>query len=323
MNETTILLSGDPKAKPDFLATVEPAIPQQPPFTLPFELVLDGYTREPWSSGNANGQHITHIEWNSCYLVSTDGRNRLPGFMQYLQGRKKAAIAKFDASDALPSSSSDENKAILVVPYDPPPIPIDKLPQGVDKSQVIYVKYLKDANILKGGNLASNTKKIEEKKKIEEQKLMQKKIEQQQAQKKIPPPAPRTISTSTKKGGLLGYLLGAQRRTENHLDLVRAQKNSDVAFDPNTGAAGCINAFRTKISTELEQFKADPTKFTTKVSISLASLIKSVPVDEQDKVTMDVFKFTVYEQVSYIKHVLHVFIFIEYQSCIHLSCISL
>ena len=54
--------------------------------------------------------------------------------MQYLQGRKKAAIAKFDASDALPSSSSDENKAILVVPCDPPPIPIDKLPQGVDKS---------------------------------------------------------------------------------------------------------------------------------------------------------------------------------------------
>ena len=324
MNETTILLSGDPKAKPDFLATVEPAIPQQPPFTLPFELVLDGYTREPWSSGNANGQHITHIEWNSCYLVSTDGRNRLPGFMQYLQGRKKAAIAKFDASDALPSSSSDDNKAILVVPYDPPPIPIDKLPQGVDKSQVIYVKYLKDANILKGGNLASNTKKIEEKKKIEEQKLMQKKIEQQQAQKKIQPPAPRTISTSTKKAsGLLGNLLGAQRRTENHLDLVRAQKNSEVAFDPNTGAAGCINAFRTKISTELEQFKADPTKFTTKVSISLASLIKSVPVDEQDKVTMDVFKFTVYEQVSYIKHVLHVFIFIEYQSCIHLSRISL
>ena len=296
MNETTILLSGDPKAKPDFLATVEPA-PQQPPFTLPFELVLDGYTREPWSSGNAN---ITHIEWQSCYLVSRDGRNRLPGFMQYLQGRKKAAIAKFDASDALPSSSSDDNKAILVVPYDPPPIPIDKLPQGVDKSQVIYVKYLKDGNILKGGNLASNTKKLDEQKKIEEQ-MQQKEVEKQkqkQAQKKIPPPASRTLSTSTKKGGLLGNLLGAQRRTENHLDLVRAQKNSEVAFDPNTGAAGCINAFRTKISTELEQFKADPTKFTTKVSISSASLIKSVPVDEQDKVTMDVFKFTVYEQVE-------------------------
>ena len=99
--------------------------------------------------------------------------------MQYLQGRKKAAIAKFDASDALPSSSSDDNKAILVVPYDPPPIPIDKLPQGVDKSQVIYVKYLKDGNILKGGNLASNTKKLVEQKKIEQQMQLQKKIEKQ------------------------------------------------------------------------------------------------------------------------------------------------
>lgn len=64
MNETTILLSpspGDPSVKPDFLATVEPCIPRDPAVTLPFELVLDGYTREPWSlscpprSGSSNG----------------------------------------------------------------------------------------------------------------------------------------------------------------------------------------------------------------------------------------------------------------------------
>ena len=126
-NETTILLSGDPKAKPDFLATVEPL--KQPPFNLPFQLVLDGYTREPWSSGQNNID--TTKEWQSCYLVSTDGRNRLPGFMQYLQGRRKAAVAKFKATDA-------SKKAVLVIPYDGPPIPTEGLPQGVDKSQVIF-----------------------------------------------------------------------------------------------------------------------------------------------------------------------------------------
>lgn len=118
MNETTILLAGE-KAKRDFLATVEPLIPKQPPFTLPFELTLDRYTREPWSRGvvGQDGEQQQHSEeWQSCYLVSTDGRNRLPGFLQYLQGRKKAALAKFEATDP-------PNRAILVVPHDPPPIP--------------------------------------------------------------------------------------------------------------------------------------------------------------------------------------------------------
>lgn len=326
MNETTILLSsGDPKAKPDFLATVEPvtAIPNsnnhRPPFTLPFELVLDGYTREPWSSGrnnsSSNNNSDSDGEWQSCYFVSTDGRNRLPGFIQYLQGRKKAAIAKFDNS-----ASSTSGKAMLVVPYDPPPIHIDTLPPGIDKNQILYVMYLRDENILKGGGANDNAKKkIEEekRKKIEQhqqqhekkqqQLQMQKKqgIQQQQQQQAKKPSQPIPSISSTKKSGgggsgLLGNLLGKQRKTENHLDMVRgAQKSNDMTtFDPNSGAAGCINAFRTKVSTELEQFKADSTTFITQVSISLASLIKAVPTDEQDKVTMDVFKFTVYETVE-------------------------
>ena len=139
MNETTILLaSGDPSAKPDFLATVEPILPKQLPFTLPFELIFDGYTRESWSSGSkkvtsssdAQQSRSNDDEWQSCYLISTDGRNRLPGFLQYLQGRKKAAMCKFDNDDAI------LGKSLLVVPYDPPPLPLDKLPNGVDINQV-------------------------------------------------------------------------------------------------------------------------------------------------------------------------------------------
>mmetsp|Transcript_4035 Transcript_4035/g.9125 ORF Transcript_4035/g.9125 Transcript_4035/m.9125 type:complete len:430 (-) Transcript_4035:1145-2434(-) len=311
MNETTILLSGDPKAKPEFLATVEPTIPRQLPFSLPFELVLDGYTREPWSSGKTNqnngDQQQQNHEWQTGYLVSTDGRNRLSGFMQYLQGRKKAAVAKFEASDALPSSSTTPSgKAILVVPYDPPPIPSEELPDGVDKSQLMFVKYLRDENILKRDD--PNAKKLQQQKMLQQQqKLMQEKQKQhqqqqimqqkkQQSQKKIPSqPAP----SSNRRGGLLGNLLGAQRRTENHLDMVRGSKSTnDEAFDPTTGAAGCINAFRDKISAEFEKFKSDSTTFTTKISISLGAMVKSVPIDEREKVTMDVFKFTVYEQVE-------------------------
>lgn len=119
-------------------------------------------------------------------------------------------------------------------------------------------------------------------------------------QKKKAQQAPRPAAAPSKKrGGLLGGLLGACSRTENHLSMVKASKSSnDANFDPNAGVAGCINAFRTKIAAELETFKSDSTTFTTKISVELNSLIKTVPVEERDRCTMDVFKFTVYEEVD-------------------------
>ena len=321
MNETTILLSpdpGNPNVKPDFLATVEPLLPREPPFNLPFELVLDGYTREKWSLGKidptASDPTSKHIQWQSCYLHSTDGRNRLPGFIKFLQGRKKAAIAKFESANA---DTSTSGKSILVVPFDPPPIPPEQLPNGIDANQVMYVKYLRDDSILrrKGTDAAQKQQQQmkmqqQQQQKMEQQKLMQekqkqqqlmqqKKAQQQQAQRKAAPPPPVSLS-GKKGGGLLGSLLGAQRRTENHLAVVRSKKpsNDQSNFDPNAGVAGCINTFRTRISGELEKFKSDPTTFTTKIEIQLPALQRTVPAEERDKITMDIFKFTVYEQVE-------------------------
>ncbi len=311
------MLSGEPNAQPSFLATVEPsAFHQPPPFTLPFELVLDGYTREPWSSGkldtSGSGQHIRgHDDWQGCYLVSTDGKKRLAGFFQYLQERKKAAVARFEAAGALlPLNASSDGKAILVIPYDPPLMP---LLNGVDKSEVIFVKYLRDENILKR-NDAKGAQKLQQQK-VEQQKIMmqekqprQQQQQQQnvsqhqphgQTQKNLPIEQRVHPLSSNNKGGCLGKLLGAQRRTESHLDMVMPRKGCNHAtLDPNTGAAGCINRFRKKIAKELQLFKSDPTAYTAKFPISHASLIKNVSLEEQDKVTISVFKFTVYEQVD-------------------------
>jgi len=326
MNATTLLLSGEPNTEPSFLATVEPStFHQPPPFTLPFELVLNGYTREAWSSGKSGGisgddrQHklVHHDDWQCCYLVSTDGKKRLSGFFQYLQERKKAAIAKFEAADALfPTNNNTPccGKAILVIPYDPPPMPTEVvLPSGVDESEVIFVKYLRDENILKRDDMHVAQKvhqqKVEQQQKIMMHEKHQQQPRQQQQQQNHQSQLPQTqknlqteqnavTSSLGNKGGCLGKLLGAQRRTESHLDKVRSSKGNNSTFDPNTGAAGCINQFRNKISKELQLFKSDPTANTTKFPISHASLIKNVPLDEQDKVTFNVFKFTVYEQVD-------------------------
>jgi hypothetical protein len=311
MNETTRLLSGDPKGKPDFLATVEPAIPRRSPFVLPFELVIDEYTREPWSSGKATNDDGV---WGSCYLVSTDGRNKLGGFLRYLQDRKKAAVARFESLDA---HAAPGGRAVLVVPYDPPPaVPGEDLPEGVDGSRVVFVKYLRDENILKRDRLDSSKPQPQKRApharvgeiqstQAETQRQLQqsqnqtrqgREPQQQPARERMPIPS-RSAPSSGRGGGLLGNLLGAQRRTENHLDKVRAKKDS-MTFDPSTGAAGCINAFRAKVSSELEAFKADPSLFSTRIPIALASLVRLVPPDERDRVTMDVFRFAVYEQVE-------------------------
>ena len=307
MNETTIMLTPSPGVKPEFLATVEPlsmksSSSQQQQLSLPFELVLDGYTREPWSSGMSDNTKDNSISWKTAYLLSTDGRNRLPGFLKYLRDRKKACIAKFTDSTA-------STKAILVVPFDPPPIPLEQLPDGVDKNQLLYVKYLADERVLKG---KPPTKDVEQQNHKEKQMQQQKKIQQQQQQQQQQKQQrqqqqqrkqavmPRSIS-STKGigGGILGKLMGAQQRTDNHLDVVRTKRrNNDLAPDLTSGAAGVITSFRERVATDLEKFKSDNNTFVTKVTISLAALTHEVPIEERDKVTMDVFKYVVYEQVE-------------------------
>ena len=296
------MLTPSPGVKPEFLATVEPlsmkSSSQQQQLSLPFEVVLDGYTREPWSSGMNDNAKDNSISWKTAYLLSTDGRNRLPGFLKYLRDRKKACVAKFTDSTA-------STKAILVVPFDPPPIPLEQLPDGVDKNQLIYVKYLADERVLKG---KPPTKDVEQQnhkeKQMQQQKKMQQMQQQQQKQQKQQQRKQAVIPQSmpSKKGiggGILGKLMGAQQRTDNHLDVVRTKRrNNDLAPDLTSGAAGAITSFRERVATDLEKFKSDNSTFVTKVSISLAALVNEVPIEERDKVTMDVFKYVVYEQVE-------------------------
>ena len=301
------MLTPSPGVKPEFLATVEPVsmTGSRQQFSLPFEVVLDGYTREPWSSGAVTHNSEDTNGWKSGYLLSTDGRNRLPGFLKYLRDRKKACLAKFNDSTA-------STKAILVVPFDPPPIPPEQLPVGTDRAQLLYVMYLPDDRVLSKGKQPEATDPnkqlhIEQQKQKEKQQRMeqQQKIQREQQllrQKQMTQQRNTTQSTSTKKGfggGILGNLLGAQQKTQNHLDVVRSKRrNTDLAPDLTSGAAGAITSFREKVAADLEKFKSDNGTFVTKVSISLASLVNSVPIEEREKVTMDVFKYIVYEQVE-------------------------
>lgn len=306
MNETTLMLRPNPNAKAEFLATVEPFVPRgggdppspPPPFELPFEVTLDGYSREPWSSGRRLGPE----EWRTCLLVSTDGRRRLPGFVGHLRERRKAAVCRFDGPAG--------ERALLVVPHDPPEgaVPGDsELPEGVARDSVIFVKYLRDERLLNGGSDEATKRKHQEA--ARQQKMQQqatqaterKRQAAQHAARKQQSSAPSSTKRSGKKGagGLLGNLMCAQQRTERALDTVRSQRAPcNEEFDPTSGAAGVINRFRNKVLSDLEGFKSDPSAATTKVSISLPALTRDVPADERDRVTMEALKFTVYDAVD-------------------------
>ena len=304
MNETTIMLRPAPNAKSEFLATVEPLLlprgspsaPSGPPFDLPFEVTLDGYSREPWSSGRRLGPE----GWRTCLLVSTDGRRRLPGFVGHLRERRKAAVCRFDGPGG--------ERAVLVVPHDPPEgaVPGDAdLPEGVARESVIFVKFLRDERLLNGGSDGATKKRQEA---AGEQKMQQQATRRkgqaaaaQHAARKHQPGAPPSSSTAKKPtkskgsaGGLLGSLMCAQKRTERALDTVRSQKApAHEEFDPNSGAAGVINRFRDRVLDDLRGFGSDPSATETKVSISLPALTRDVPPDERDRVTMEALKFTV------------------------------
>ena len=236
---------------------------------------------------------------------------------------KKAAVAKFDSTDddapggASLHASTTPGKVMLVVPYDLPPMPTGKLPAGVDEGR------LRDENLLrKKGEAADDAAKIkimqqqqqQKQKMMQQQKLQQQQKQQnivqqrkaqQSSQKHATPPElqqrPSKNGGGGGKGGLLGNLLGAQRRTGNHLHVVRSQKKSanDMSnFDPTAGVAGVINGFRDRTTAKLKEFKADDTTHVTKVEIDLPSLVRSVPPDEVERATMDAFKFAVYEVVE-------------------------
>ena len=46
-------------------------------------IVLEGYTRDPWALDT------TATKWTPVQVESVDGRNKLPGFVDYLHERKK------------------------------------------------------------------------------------------------------------------------------------------------------------------------------------------------------------------------------------------
>jgi len=100
MKEIQLYLIPQPGSKPEFLASLQvvdpsPAVTQLwnkvLTTTSSNKVILEGYTRDAWAWKPS--QHFQNIT-----VQSTDGRNKLPGFVKYLKDRTKSCYGRLHKS---------------------------------------------------------------------------------------------------------------------------------------------------------------------------------------------------------------------------------
>jgi hypothetical protein len=318
MKQVTILLTPTPGAKPEFLASVIPLNKGgPPPFWSSLEdnnkqgIVLEGYTRDDWSLD-------TSTKWISLTVRSIDGKNKLPGFVNYLRERKKTAFGRFVLNQ-------NPNSSTLV-------------------TYVWAVSHKQTSSTTLSCRVASLSSIPNCPLKPKSATIMQQ--EQQQQQKTMnnimmnpPPPKqptqqqqqPSTINNQPpkKKGfGLLGNLVGAQKRTNLHVvsssagsgsnkQIAKTTTSSNSATTTTTtttggaaettgeeeGADGTMTSgqvlsdFRNEMEQKMLDFDISP-EVSMKVFVKLSDHAKKAQDADKDKVTMEVLKYIVYEQAE-------------------------
>lgn len=288
MKNIQFFLIPSPGKKPEFLATVERLevdggnaatnatnrIIWERSF--PEKIVFEGYTRDNWSWKPSKS-------FLSYSVKSVDGRKKLPGFIKYLKERKKSAFGMF----ALKSAGNQ--KAICVVSF------IQKKQSNEDCMEcriALEPSQIPDCPIgAKRINSSHNNSKIQ----------------QQQRQKQQQKPA-AAAETTKKRGGLLGSLLGAQRRTNHHVAVATAKpKKTESAASSSRGdgvnnegtktAQQAMSDFRQSCQDKLLDFDiSDDTSI--KIPILLEEHTKDMATEDKVKVTMEILKYVVHEQVE-------------------------
>ena len=304
MDETTILLVPAPGAKAEFLATVEPTGGASGG-DLPFEVVLSSYTRDGWAT-----MALPPTEpWKATWLKSVDGRGKLPGFLKYLRERKKVPMGRFE-----PAAAGSSGKGVIVVPFDQPSPPAGVLGDGSDASvdDLIYCRCILDENQIGRGYRRTGPSpeaiaKQQKQKQMAQRQQGQRQKQQQQAKAKaassVPKPAPKSSRASS---GMLGNLMAATKRTNDLIDTVPVRKAASASTNAGVGAGGSgltgtaavMAQFRQDVEQKMLDFRSNVTQTCLKVPISLATIVRDLPAEQKQSVTMDVLKYVVYEQAE-------------------------
>jgi hypothetical protein len=86
--ETTIMLAPAPGAPGEFLATVSADEGED----LPFEIIIDNYTRDSWGLAHSITIEDSGIKWQVLQIRSIDGRNKLPGERAATESNNRTSV---------------------------------------------------------------------------------------------------------------------------------------------------------------------------------------------------------------------------------------
>lgn len=276
MKQVQLHLIPTPGAKPEFVSTLQEQVAGAGVLDkLPSKVVLEGYTRDAWA-WKPNPK-----AWTETVVKSVDGRNKIPGFVGYLKERRKAAYGRFSPT------------SLLVVSY---------IQKKHENPNTMTVRICLDLTQL--DNCPLNKGKAPAPQKPPPQDAPQSK-----------PPKAAATTTKKRKAGVLGNLLGAQIRTNQHMAHSAKKKKSATTTTAATataaGAAGgaapaavvvktaqeVLASFRQELEQEMLDFDL-ASDVVYRKKINLADTTRVLSDDDKGRVTMDVLKYIVYEQAE-------------------------
>jgi hypothetical protein len=289
MKEIKVFLIPQPGAKPEFLASLQTVDPSPAVTAVWNDTLPDQIVLEGYTRDGWAWKPAS--AWLSVACVSTDGRNKLKGFKGYLKERAKSAYGR------LPSG------LVWVVSY------IQPKSSGSDPNRV-ECRIALDRSKIPGCTLQASTTTTAAA------------APKQSAPVSIKPAAPsRRVGGS----GLLGKLVGAQQRTNEHVAVSKApnkrpavtaaaasQSNAAsttpsaspsstmVNSDPSAAAAEktiqqVFADFRQSMQDKMLDFNLAANDDKLEVRVSLAQQQMGLPHAEKSSVKMDVLKYMVYE----------------------------
>lgn len=263
MPQVQLLLIPTPGAKPEFLATVTTSETS----TCPPKVVLEGYTRDAWA-------WKPHSSWTTVEITPADDKSqqKLDGFLKYLKERQKCAYGRF---------STPTTTAVVVLSY-------------IQSSTPVVLRFTHDATQLPNCSI------------IKQQRNSSSEVQPKvQPKPKVHPQQPMTTTvttTTSKKVGMLGNLLGAQKRTDQHMNVTVAKKRpreatSDDSASFQKTAQQVLQDFRGAMEQKMLDFDLEDENC-CKVRLELAKITRGLLGEEKARVTMQVLKYIVYEQAE-------------------------
>ena len=210
--------------------------------------------------------------WNALIVQSTDGKNKLLGFNKYLKDRQKCAYGRFLLNGTT---------GIWVVSY------IQK-PTGNENRMECRIAL--DLTQIPGCPLSASPPS-------------------KQQVKAAPPAAVDSAPRKRSGAGLLGRLVGAQQKTNQHVLAAMAPPPAaaSLAIAPtNTGDKASVDVGEPRTATNvLDDFRNDmeqrmmdfdvSAESEMRVKIILAEYIAGLSIEDKERVTMDALKYMVME----------------------------